>query len=375
MLDNYQVNLRLVSAGGEVWWTASDHPVSGMYPSAAWKPGEVIRDWHEVPTPATIPPGEYALEVGLFPPFSPEGLSYAEGRMWLPLHKVTVTPGGDKPEIAHRLRAIQPGWWQLLGHDLPRQAPPSGRVQLTLHWQALAPLPDLEIGTRLTGSGSVDEWVWSTPGRGEYPSSHWTPAQSAVTGHVLTMPPGKEIVRVQIAVREAGPRGDLIAFYPRWLAPRTTVLSLPPLTVTGRPPAAPGTTNFGDRILMLDNNLGQRALLPGDPLEIMIRWQSMQAVDADYTLFVQLLAPDGTLKGQIDVWPRDGTHPTSQWRAGEVVEDSYLLYLDQDAPPGSYQVAIGWYLLETMQRLPVLDGEGNAVDDKVLLPGLTVRKK
>jgi hypothetical protein len=98
----------------------------------------------------------------------------------------------------------------------------------------------------------------------------------------------------------------------------------------------------------------------------------MQAMDADYTLFVQLLAADGTLKGQIDVWPRDGTHPTSAWREGEVIEDSYVVPLDPDAPPGAYQVAVGWYLLETMQRLPVLDAEGNAVGDHASLPGLTV---
>jgi hypothetical protein len=84
------------------------------------------------------------------------------------------------------------------------------------------------------------------------------------------------------------------------------------------------------------------------------------------------LAPDGTLKGQIDVWPRDGTHPTGSWREGERVEERYQVYLDPDAPPGRYQVAVGWYLLETMERLPVLDAEGRAVDDKILLPGPTV---
>jgi hypothetical protein len=91
-------------------------------------------------------------------------------------------------------------------------------------------------------------------------------------------------------------------------------------------------------------------------------------------LFVQLLAPDGTLKGQIDVWPRDGTHPTSRWREGEIVEDTYVVHVDQDAPPGDYTIAIGWYLLETMERLPILDAEGNAVDDRVLLSGLTIGK-
>jgi hypothetical protein len=96
-------------------------------------------------------------------------------------------------------------------------------------------------------------------------------------------------------------------------------------------------------------------------------------MEANYTLFVQVLTPDGTLKGQIDVWPKDGTYPTSQWRPGETFEDRYLLYIDPDAPPGNYQVAIGWYLLETMQRLPVLDAKGQVIDDKVLLSGLTVR--
>jgi hypothetical protein len=35
-------------------------------------------------------------------------------------------------------------------------------------------------------------------------------------------------------------------------------------------------------------------------------------------------------------------------------------------------LAVGWYLLETMERLPVLDANGRAVDDKVLLRGPTV---
>lgn len=165
-----------------------------------------------------------------------------------------------------------------------------------------------------------------------------------------------------------------MSFYPGWLARRTTVLSLPHLSVAGSPPAAPGTVNFGDRILLLDLALSQQTLQPGAPLGLMARWQCIRDMDADYTLFVHLLAPDGTPKGQIDVWPKNGTHPTGRWREGEQVSDAYLVYVDQDAPPGSYQVEIGWYLLATMQRLPVLDATGNAMDDKALFPGLTVSK-
>jgi hypothetical protein len=269
------------------------------------------------------------------------------------------------------MRAVAPGKVQLLGYDLARQAPPTGRVPLTLYWQALAPLPNYEIGTRLVTEGGKQEWTWSVPGKGEYPTSLWPIRETVATTHMLTMPADGDWAKVQIAVREPGK--EPLSFYPRWLAPQTTILSLPPIAIVGRPPSAPDTSNFEDQILLLGTDLGQRTLQAGAPLDLTIHWQGMQAMEADYTLFIHILAPDGTLQGQIDVWPRDGTHPTSQWREGEVVKDRYLLYIDPDAPPGDYQVEIGWYLLETMQRLPVLDAEGKAIDDKVLLAGLTIQ--
>jgi hypothetical protein len=272
-----------------------------------------------------------------------------------------------------------------VGYDLPGQAPPTGRVPLRLYWEALAPLPDYEIGTRMFWAPISDapsnalEWNWDVPGQGEYPTTTWTPGQRVITTHNLTMPPaGGASVTVQVAVRERRAdtqSGALQPFVPRWLVPERLSLNLPPIWLVGQPPAAPGTINYGDRILLLSSDLSayeQQELPPGASVELTIHWQAAQSIEHDYTLFVQLLAPDGTLKGQIDVWPRDGTHPTSQWREGEPVEDRYLLYLDPDAPPGRYQVAVGWYLLETMERLPVLDAKGQAVDDKVLLPGPTV---
>jgi hypothetical protein len=33
---------------------------------------------------------------------------------------------------------------------------------------------------------------------------------------------------------------------------------------------------------------------------------------------------------------------------------------------------VGWYLLATLQRLPVVDEVGTAVDDKLVVPGLVV---
>jgi hypothetical protein len=368
---NYQVNLRLVSDRGQVWWSASDYPVSGMYPTAAWKPGEVIRDWHEISIPEIVPPGIYTIQVGLFPPFSEAGLPVEGGGSWLPIDTIEVAQGGQLPAIDTRLHVVAPRQWQIVSYELPDRAPPTSRVPLTLYWQALAPLPDLEIGTRVRAGDHEVAWIWEEPARGEYPSSSWVPGQTVVTQHRVQMPAQEGQVSVEVAVRERG-QDQRVTFYPHWLAPKTDVLALPAITVAGRPPADPGTSNYADQILLLEANLGTSVLRPGEALELQVRWECLQAMESDYTLFVQLLGPEGKLRGQIDVWPRDGTHPTSAWPEGEAFEDRYTVYADEDAPPGRYQVAVGWYLLETMQRLPVLDAEGHAVDDKVLLSGLTV---
>ena len=373
---HYRVHLRLVDALGHVVWSNAQHPVSDMYPTGAWEIGEIVPDWRQAPLSPRLLPGEYTLQVGLFAPFAAAGLEYAGGQTWLTVRQITVEPG-SRPKPDHALDVVAPKQWRLLGYDLPAHAPPTGRVSLNLYWEALAPLVDCEIGVRLAVDGQSQAWAWQTPGEGAYPTSRWAPGQRIVTTHLLTMPTlsapdAAAQVRVQIAVREKGAGKRRVAFYPGWLKAKTTVLALPSLTVSGRPPAAPGTYNFNDHILLAHIELKQETLAPGTPLELAVEWQCLQQMEVDYTLFVQLVAPDGALRGQIDVWPRDGTHPTSAWQEAETIADTYTVQLDADAPPGEYRVDVGWYLLETMQRLPVLDAEGRAIDDKVRIGGVLV---
>ena len=87
---------------------------------------------------------------------------------------------------------------------------------------------------------------------------------------------------------------------------------------------------------------------------------------------MQVLDAADRIVGQVDAWPVQGTFPTSQWTPGEVVRDPYVIQLSPDLPPGDYRLHVGLYLLATLQRLPVLDTTGAAVDDKVEVGGLTV---
>jgi len=50
-----------------------DGLLGGQYtPSSRWLPGLLLPDRHLIPLPADLPPGEYSLKVGLYPPGEPE---------------------------------------------------------------------------------------------------------------------------------------------------------------------------------------------------------------------------------------------------------------------------------------------------------------
>ena len=83
----------------------------------------------------------------------------------------------------------------------------------------------------------------------------------------------------------------------------------------------------------------------------------------DYTVFVHVVAPDGSLVAQADARPAWVVPwPTDRWQPGQPVLDGHRILLPAGLPPGRYQVRTGLYYWETMERLPLLDG-----GDEVLL--------
>ncbi len=96
----------------------------------------------------------------------------------------------------------------------------------------------------------------------------------------------------------------------------------------------------------------------------------MAPISQNYTVFVQVLDSSDRIVGQVDAWPLQGTFPTSQWTPGQIVSDPYVIALSPDLPPGPYRLQVGWYLLATLERLPVLDADGAPVDNRYLVSGL-----
>ncbi len=95
----------------------------------------------------------------------------------------------------------------------------------------------------------------------------------------------------------------------------------------------------------------------GDSLSLPLQftWQAHQAPHADYTLYLHLLDAQGRYVAGVDEKLTLGSYPSSLWPAGEVVTDvhpsdiSALLHV----PRGTYQLVIGLYNHQSMERLPI----------------------
>jgi hypothetical protein len=154
-----------------------------------------------------------------------------------------------------------------------------------------------------------------------------------------------------------------------WLASLTDDCPLAAVDVSS---AQEGLANFADMMLLLEAGVGRSSALPGEIIPVTLRWRALRSMDEDYTVFVQLIGPDGRLHGQVDMWPVQGSYPTSQWTPGMEMSDPYEVQLNPDAPPGPYRVEVGWHLLATMERLQILDARWRPVADSFVVGEFSV---
>jgi hypothetical protein len=378
--ENYHVRLRWRGPSGQVWWQDyGAHPVGGYNPTTAWLPGEVVADYHEIPADATIPPGLLRLDVGLFLPFRDEGLNRdGTSSPWFTLVLLEQIPsrGGSGAPLANQMRASFGDELLITGASDPGVLPPGEPVGVELEWMRTRPGPDRTLQLRWTDARGVEvetekgrDPYSAPPYAGEYPTSKWTVGQKLRARVTLPAPSAPGVYTLRAGWLDAS--GRELAARCQWLAPTTGDCVLGTLRVEGT--ARGQGLNFDNQVLLLDAQIARPEMGPNETLDVQIKWQGLRQWNADYTAFVHLIGPDGKLHGQVDQWPLDGTLATRDWSPGRVVDDAYHVPLAGDAPPGTYQVEVGWYLLATLRRLPVVDAEGRPVDDRVIIGTVTVK--
>jgi hypothetical protein len=366
-----EVRLRLVDAAGRTIWEENHgRPVRGYTTTEAWASGRRVQDYHPLAWPGWLPAGTYDLQVGLFARFSEEGLPVAgQSTFWHALGPVIVPDAAYRP-LPRSLRFLVDGTAWIVGVRSPGEVVAGSSFGLDL----------AHVCRDLKANGL-------------HPELHWLDAEGAPTTQQLLVPLGasagdlcdpltpspvvrrypvaapEEVGRYRLALGWRDGNDDLLLTRCRWSGPVERACPVAMVTVV---PATTGLANYDGRVLLLDAELTTDDVPAGGQLHLDLVWRAAQQMTKDYTVFVQVIGPDGKLYGQVDSQPVQGARPTSGWDEGEEIHDAYAFYVDTTGPEGVYRVILGWYLLEDMSRLPVVDASGRAVGDFYEVGSLTL---
>lgn len=267
----------------------------------------------------------------------------------------------------------------LLGYHINRNRVRVGDAfRVTLCWQALA-TTDTNYFQSVHLLRLEDETIVarreSYTGLGRFPSSQWS--RGDVFCDMLRMPvedwtpsPAVYDLRVGLTNYETRERLSSVSSDGQ---PLELVL-VDRIKVQPREPIAVAidagvNATVDDQMRLLDARLNPTSVSRGGTASLKLVWQALRVPDADYTVFVHVLDADGTQVAQGDSQPLDGRYPTSFWDADEVVIDTHRIEVPQSLPPGAYDVNVGVYLLETLERLPIEDD----LDASVYVATLTVQ--
>lgn len=153
--------------------------------------------------------------------------------------------------------------------------------------------------------------------------------------------------------------------------------------VYGEPPGEPAVggpeyevnVRLGEHIELTKVRISSEVAAPGDTFVVAPLWVSDGKVKQDYQVFCHLMSAEGELVAQRDGPPIYGVRRTPSWRADEIIEDSYDLTLPVDLLPGEYEVSVGMYDLETLQRVPAYAASGERLpNDRIVVATLQVEE-
>jgi hypothetical protein len=277
----------------------------------------------------------------------------------------------ERPPLHPRQVALA-GVIRLVGYDQsPSSARPGETVTVTLYWQPQSEIEfDYSSYVHLVDeSGRGITQSDHQPGGDYYPTSSWQPGEVLRDSHVLTIAqdvaPGVYRLMAGMyrypSLEPLGGPADIGLLAVK--DPGAVQMTFPSDAQSASNSLRATEVEFGDRITLraYEHELSE------DTLRLTLYWQAEQALDRNWTVFVHLLDSGGNLVFQRDSQPRDGHYPTSVWDQGEVVDDHHLLPLPSGLPDGDYQVIVGLYTVDSGERLPVLDSEGNPAGDSIPL--------
>jgi 4-amino-4-deoxy-L-arabinose transferase-like glycosyltransferase len=120
-------------------------------------------------------------------------------------------------------------------------------------------------------------------------------------------------------------------------------------------PAMPLSADFAGEIRFYGYTLPPNPVSPGERVPLVMVWQAQTNPDIDYKIFVQLRDLEQVTLASADHEPYLGHVPTSAWPAGAVIQEMNWLELPPEMPPGSYNIYVGLYRPDNLERLPLVN--------------------
>ncbi len=231
-------------------------------------------------------------------------------------------------------------------------------LDVTLFWEIDEPLStDWVLAIQLVSAAPGDDTLrlsynhW--PGHGNLPTSAW-PVNRVIVDHYRLPLPAADFPTQGWDLQLAffAPEGQ--TRLPVWVdaeqvgdAARLTTLRVPGATPTCPPHAAlEPPVHFGNAVALTH---AESRSLDGN-WQVSLCWESLAPLPEDYTVFVHMIAADGTLLGTGDGPPMQQAFPTHLWQPGDQIADTHHIQLTSEGE--SVQITVGLYHPENGARLP-----------------------
>ena len=139
LVENYSSYVHLVDDAGKGVAQSDHRPGGDYYPSSLWRPGEMLRDRHQLVLPGDLTPGVYRLVAGMYssPDMVPLGQPLDMGMVAI---KVPGSVFNEVPANVETPTSIAFGdQMALLGYD---RVMDGQELRVTLYWQAEQRMPN-----------------------------------------------------------------------------------------------------------------------------------------------------------------------------------------------------------------------------------------
>jgi mannosyltransferase len=220
---------------------------------------------------------------------------------------------------------------------------PQQPTDVTLRWRKTGPTVHVEPKLRLVQNGRIRVEIGSNLLERDYPIGQWVDGETVIDRLKFTFPPMLGEMQLQIG------QGD------QWIT--LTPLSLDTSSLKFQLPSIQHTQSaiFDNVAELLGYDLKSDSIAPDRSLDLALYWRALntEPITTSYTIFTQLIAPDGHLVAQHDAPP---IPPTMAWVPGEIINDHHALTIVDPTYHGPATLIVGWYNSATVVRVPVKGG-------------------